>query len=152
MLAATLSLPYKSLVDDLGMGNGAFPATLATAICEMTTSAEHTAVYERAIEELCALVTTVDDVVNILLLVRFVLSTSLGAPATPISMAYSTMSSDFAKLKHCFDAVKPKGIGSRIGSAKKRRPLATIASIARNTSPRPMGARFTSVPPPCAGS
>jgi feruloyl-CoA synthase len=34
----------------------------------------------------------------------------IGAPATPISMAYSTMSTDFAKLKHCFDAVKPKAI------------------------------------------
>jgi feruloyl-CoA synthase len=34
----------------------------------------------------------------------------IGAPATPVSMAYSVMSSDFAKLKHCFDAVKPKAI------------------------------------------
>jgi feruloyl-CoA synthase len=34
----------------------------------------------------------------------------IGAPATPISMAYSTMSTDFAKLKHCFEAVKPKAI------------------------------------------
>jgi feruloyl-CoA synthase len=34
----------------------------------------------------------------------------IGAPATPISMAYSTMSTDFAKLKHCFNAVKPKAI------------------------------------------
>jgi feruloyl-CoA synthase len=34
----------------------------------------------------------------------------IGAPATPISPAYSTMSSDFAKLKHCFAAVKPKAI------------------------------------------
>ncbi len=34
----------------------------------------------------------------------------IGAPATPISVAYSTMSSDFAKLKHCFNAVKPKAI------------------------------------------
>lgn len=34
----------------------------------------------------------------------------IGAPATPISMAYSVMSSDFAKLKHCFEAVKPKAI------------------------------------------
>lgn len=34
----------------------------------------------------------------------------IGSPATPISVAYSTMSSDFAKLKHCFDAVKPKAI------------------------------------------
>ena len=34
----------------------------------------------------------------------------IGSPATPISMAYSTMSSDFAKLKHCFNAVKPKAI------------------------------------------
>lgn len=34
----------------------------------------------------------------------------IGAPATPISVAYSTMSSDFEKLKHCFNAVKPKAI------------------------------------------
>jgi feruloyl-CoA synthase len=34
----------------------------------------------------------------------------IGAPATPISPAYSTMSSDFAKLKHCFAAVRPKAI------------------------------------------
>jgi feruloyl-CoA synthase len=34
----------------------------------------------------------------------------IGAPATPISQAYSTMSSDFAKLKHCFNTVKPKAI------------------------------------------
>ena len=34
----------------------------------------------------------------------------IGAPATPISMAYSVMSTDFAKLKHCFNAVKPKAI------------------------------------------
>ncbi len=31
----------------------------------------------------------------------------IGAPAAPISVPYSTMSSDFDKLKHCFDAVKP---------------------------------------------
>lgn len=30
-----------------------------------------------------------------------------GAPAAPISVAYSLMSTDFEKLKHCFDAVKP---------------------------------------------
>ena len=34
----------------------------------------------------------------------------IGAPATPISMAYSLMSTDFAKLKHCFNAVKPKAV------------------------------------------
>jgi feruloyl-CoA synthase len=34
----------------------------------------------------------------------------IGAPAAPISMAYSVMSTDFAKLRHCFDAVKPKAI------------------------------------------
>lgn len=34
----------------------------------------------------------------------------IGAPATPVSMAYSTMSSDFAKLKHCFESVRPKAI------------------------------------------
>ena len=42
----------------------------------------------------------------------------IGAPATPISMAYSTMSTDFAKLKHCFEAVKPKAIGSITGSMR----------------------------------
>jgi feruloyl-CoA synthase len=31
----------------------------------------------------------------------------IGAPAAPISTAYSLMSSDFAKLRHCFDAVRP---------------------------------------------
>lgn len=34
----------------------------------------------------------------------------IGAPATPISAAYSLMSTDFEKLKHCFNAVKPKAI------------------------------------------
>lgn len=34
----------------------------------------------------------------------------MGAPAAPISVPYSTMSADFGKLKHCFDAVKPKVI------------------------------------------
>jgi feruloyl-CoA synthase len=34
----------------------------------------------------------------------------IGAPATPISQAYSIMSTDFAKLMHCFAAVKPKAI------------------------------------------
>ena len=31
----------------------------------------------------------------------------IGAPAAPISVPYSTMSADFDKLKHCFNAVKP---------------------------------------------
>jgi feruloyl-CoA synthase len=31
----------------------------------------------------------------------------IGAPAAPISVPYSTMSSDFDKLKHCFNTVKP---------------------------------------------
>lgn len=34
----------------------------------------------------------------------------IGAPAAPISVPYSTMSSDFNKLKHCFGAVQPKAI------------------------------------------
>lgn len=34
----------------------------------------------------------------------------IGAPAAPISVPYSTMSSDFGKLKHCFEAVSPKVI------------------------------------------
>jgi feruloyl-CoA synthase len=34
----------------------------------------------------------------------------IGAPATPISPAYSTTSTDFAKLKHCFNSIKPKAI------------------------------------------
>lgn len=34
----------------------------------------------------------------------------IGAPVTPISVAYSTMSSDHSKLRHCFDAVKPGAI------------------------------------------
>ncbi|MBK8197729.1 MAG: AMP-binding protein [Acidobacteria bacterium] len=31
----------------------------------------------------------------------------IGAPAAPISVPYSTMSSDFEKLRHCFNSVKP---------------------------------------------
>ena len=31
----------------------------------------------------------------------------IGAPAAPISVPYSTMSTDFDKLKHCFHTVKP---------------------------------------------
>jgi feruloyl-CoA synthase len=34
----------------------------------------------------------------------------MGAPVAPISVPYSTMSSDFGKLKHCFAAVEPKVI------------------------------------------
>ncbi|MEE2929314.1 MAG: AMP-binding protein, partial [Pseudomonadota bacterium] len=33
---------------------------------------------------------------------------TIGAPAAPISVPYSLMSTDFAKLKHCFGAVQPK--------------------------------------------
>lgn len=33
-----------------------------------------------------------------------------GCPVAPVSRAYSTMSSDFAKLRHVFDLVKPKAI------------------------------------------
>ena len=32
---------------------------------------------------------------------------TIGAPAAPISVPYSTLSTDFEKLKHCFNAVKP---------------------------------------------
>lgn len=32
---------------------------------------------------------------------------TIGAPAAPISTPYSLMSTDFEKLKHCFNAVKP---------------------------------------------
>lgn len=31
----------------------------------------------------------------------------IGAPAAPISVPYSTMSTDFEKLKHCYQAVRP---------------------------------------------
>lgn len=34
----------------------------------------------------------------------------IGAPVTPVSVAYSTASRDHAKLRHCFDAVRPKAI------------------------------------------
>ncbi|WP_375209986.1 AMP-binding protein [Hyphomonas jannaschiana] len=34
----------------------------------------------------------------------------IGAPAAPISVPYSTMSTDFEKLKHCYNAVSPKVI------------------------------------------
>ena len=35
---------------------------------------------------------------------------TIGAPAAPISVPYSLMSTDFAKLKHCFGSVQPKVI------------------------------------------
>ena len=35
---------------------------------------------------------------------------TIGAPAAPISVPYSLMSTDHAKLKHCFETVKPKVI------------------------------------------
>ncbi|MDF1687615.1 MAG: AMP-binding protein [Parvibaculaceae bacterium] len=35
---------------------------------------------------------------------------TIGAAAAPISVPYSTMSSDFGKLKHCFNAVKPVAV------------------------------------------
>lgn len=35
---------------------------------------------------------------------------TIGAPAAPISVPYSLMSTDFEKLKHCFNTVKPKVI------------------------------------------
>ncbi|MDJ0921817.1 MAG: AMP-binding protein [Henriciella sp.] len=35
---------------------------------------------------------------------------AIGAPAAPISVPYSLMSTDFAKLKHCFETVRPKVI------------------------------------------
>ncbi|MEM1149568.1 MAG: AMP-binding protein [Pseudomonadota bacterium] len=38
----------------------------------------------------------------------------MGAPAAPISVAYSLMSTDFEKLKHCFNAVKPKVIFAEV--------------------------------------
>jgi len=34
----------------------------------------------------------------------------IGAAATPVSPAYSTVSSDFAKLRHCFAAIRPKAV------------------------------------------
>jgi len=34
----------------------------------------------------------------------------IGAPASPISPAYSLVSTDFAKLRHCFSAVQPRAI------------------------------------------
>ncbi len=35
---------------------------------------------------------------------------TIGAPAAPVSVPYSLMSTDFEKLKHCFEAVRPKVI------------------------------------------
>jgi len=35
---------------------------------------------------------------------------TVGAPAAPISVPYSLMSTDFAKLRHCFEAVRPAAI------------------------------------------
>jgi feruloyl-CoA synthase len=63
----------------------------------------------------------------------------IGAPATPISVAYSTMSSDFAKLKHCFDAVKPKAIFVQqlapFEAALKHLPLDGVAVISVDGAP-----------------
>jgi feruloyl-CoA synthase len=63
----------------------------------------------------------------------------IGAPATPISMAYSTMSSDFAKLKHCFNAVKPKAIFVQtmdpFAKALAILPLDGVAIISADGSP-----------------
>ncbi len=62
----------------------------------------------------------------------------IGAPATPISMAYSTMSTDFAKLRHCFDAVKPKAIFVQtmdpFRKALAQLPLAGVSIISADGS------------------
>jgi feruloyl-CoA synthase len=63
----------------------------------------------------------------------------IGAPATPISVAYSTMSSDFAKLKHCFEAVKPKAIFVQtlapFEAGLRRLPLDGVSIISADGSP-----------------
>jgi feruloyl-CoA synthase len=63
----------------------------------------------------------------------------IGAPATPISMAYSVMSTDFAKLKHCFNAVKPKAIFVQtmdpFRKALATLPLDGVAIISADGSP-----------------
>jgi feruloyl-CoA synthase len=43
-----------------------------------------------------------------------------GIPVAPISPAYSLMSADHAKLKHCFETVKPKVVFAQSGEAFAR--------------------------------
>lgn len=63
----------------------------------------------------------------------------IGAPATPISPAYSLMSTDFAKLKHCFNAVKPKAIFVQtmepFRNALAQLPLEGVAVISMDGGP-----------------
>ncbi len=60
----------------------------------------------------------------------------IGAPATPISPAYSLMSSDFEKLKHCFGAIRPKAIFVQsvepFQKALDQLPLDGVAVISMN--------------------
>jgi len=56
-----------------------------------------------------------------------------GVPVAPISTAYSLMSSDYAKLKHCFELVEPGLIyiedGSIFEKAIEQLPLANIKVV-----------------------
>ncbi|MDP3736917.1 MAG: AMP-binding protein [Hyphomonadaceae bacterium] len=64
----------------------------------------------------------------------------IGSPATPISMAYSVISTDFAKLKHCFEAVKPKAIFVQTMEPFRKAlailPLEGVSVISADGTPR----------------
>lgn len=63
----------------------------------------------------------------------------IGAPACPVSVAYSTMSSDFAKLKHCFNALRPGAVFVQtmepFRKALAALPLEGVAIISADGSP-----------------
>ena len=63
----------------------------------------------------------------------------VGAPACPVSVAYSTMSSDFAKLKHCFSALRPGAIFVQtmdpFRKALEALPLEGVTIISADGSP-----------------
>ncbi|QUD89384.1 AMP-binding protein [Phenylobacterium montanum] len=51
-----------------------------------------------------------------------------GVPAAPISPAYSLMSQDLAKLKHCYGVVRPKAVFAQSG-AQFERALAALRAL-----------------------
>lgn len=51
-----------------------------------------------------------------------------GAPAAPVSPAYSLMSTDHGKLKHCFDKVAPKVVFAQSGALFDK-AIATLKAI-----------------------
>ena len=71
------------------------------------------------------------------------------APAAPISVPYSTMSSDFSKLKHCFAVVRPKAIfvqeHAPFAKALAALPLDGVTIISAEESPPPGVLRYADV-------